>query len=51
MLLQELTHRPLWDFELSAICLAEGFVAFKTHTNRLSGNDKIYCPRAEVRDE
>ena len=26
MLLQELTHRPLWDFELSAIYLAEGFV-------------------------
>ena len=26
MLLQELTHRPLRDFELSAICLAEGFV-------------------------
>ena len=26
MLLQELTHHPRWDFELSAICLAEGFV-------------------------
>ena len=26
MLLQGLTHRPLWDFELSAIYLAEGFV-------------------------
>ena len=26
MLLQELTHRPLRDFELSAIMLAEGFV-------------------------
>ena len=26
MLLQELTHRPLWDFELSAMNLAEGFV-------------------------
>ena len=26
MLLQELTHRPLRDFELSATNLAEGFV-------------------------
>ncbi len=52
MLSQGLRH-SLFNEELWAFCRykAESFVAFKIPTNRLSRNDKIYCLRAEVRDE